>query len=159
ASLTGGDEGPERLGSDGDADGAYDSLAGYRADRRDHQAGHLDGERNGVDEFEELEDVGNVGSASVQAHDTKGGHQGGQSVGAELGARMAPGLRPGCYSRAMVRRTFGAGVLVSMCLLSHTASADVSSCVAASEQAQLLRDKGRYHDARAQLLVCGREGC
>src|SRR5580700_9118420 len=33
------------------------------------------------------------------------------------------------------------------------------ACVAASDQAQTLRDDGKYRAARAQLLVCSRDVC
>ena len=51
-------------------------------------------------------------------------------------------------------------VAVGAVLVSTPARADdVATCVKASEQAQSLRDEGKYRKAREQLLVCTRDVC
>jgi hypothetical protein len=62
--------------------------------------------------------------------------------------------------RAMARLSFGFGALASLAILPRAARADeVTACVKASEQAQSLRDEGKYKKAREQLLVCTRDVC
>ena len=58
--------------------------------------------------------------------------------------------------RCVSRLAFVAAILT----VSATARADEKkACVAASDEAQTLRDQGRYREARAALNACAREAC
>src|SRR5260221_6978808 len=61
--------------------------------------------------------------------------------------------------RSIVR--FSAFGAVALALLTPRASRadEVATCVKAAEQAQSLRDEGKYRKAGEQLLVCSRDVC
>lgn len=58
------------------------------------------------------------------------------------------------------RRALAAAIVIAGVAFGGAARADeVRACVAASEQAQQLRDDGKLQKAREQMLVCARESC
>jgi hypothetical protein len=76
-----------------------------------------------------------------------------------------------CFARARNRalrhrrRARSAHALLHVCLVALTllatsaARADRETCIAAHEEAQVMRMRGRYSAAREQLLICAQAGC